>query len=362
MDMDTVAFRRKKTRQIHMGDIPVGGGARVTVQTMTTTSVTDVRATLNQIKRIAIAGSDLVRVAVNSEKDIIPFGNIMKKSPIPVIADIQFIPGLAVKAIRAGAHCVRINPGYLRQKDELKNIVSSAIEYGATLRIGANSGSLPKNLSSSEMSIPQKMVVSVKEVSDFLLDCGFDQFKASLKASSVVQTVQAYRMASEILDCPLHLGVTEAGPIFPGLIKSSIGIGLLLLEGIGDTIRVSLTADPVQEVIAGRTILRVTGLLDEGLDIISCPTCGRCEVDLMRLAQEFYEKTINVKKSLKIAIMGCPVNGPGEAKEADIGVAFAKDYALIFIKGIRKMKVSFNEAFDALLNEVQIFGEEGQKK
>ncbi len=360
--MDTDKIKRKNTRQIRVGNVLVGGGARVTVQTMTSCSVTDVAATIGQIKRVALAGCNLVRVAVNNERDIISFGKVVRSSSIPVIADIQFIPGLAVMAIKAGAHCVRVNPGYLRETRELKDIISAAIEYGAALRVGANSGSLPRHLSKSKMSISQKMVISVKEISEVLLSYGFDQFKASLKASSVIQTVEAYRVASEVLECPLHLGVTEAGPLFPGLIKSSIGIGSLLLEGIGDTIRVSLTADPVQEVIAGRGILRATGLLDEGLDIISCPTCGRCEVDLMSLAQEFYEKTINIKKSLKVAIMGCPVNGPGEAKEADIGVAFAKDFALIFNKGIKKKKVSFDEAFDALMNEIQVFGEEGSKR
>jgi (E)-4-hydroxy-3-methylbut-2-enyl-diphosphate synthase len=345
---------RKKTRQISVGGVLIGGGAPIVVQSMSTTNPLDVNATLGEIKRMQRAGCEIVRVAVPEKDSITGLQEVVRQSPLPVIADVHFDYRLALQALEAGIHGLRINPGTIRQRSKLKEIIVEARERGVPIRIGVNAGSLEERiLKRFGHATPGAMVESAKESISLCEDIGYQGIKVSLKASSVSTTVAAYRLFSEQSDYPLHLGVTEAGPPFDGVIKSAVGLGILLAEGIGDTIRVSLTGDPVLEVRAAYGILRSLGIRERGVDIISCPTCGRCEVDLIALVQEVQERLEHIEAPLTVAVMGCVVNGPGEAREADVGIAGGKGVGLLFKKGEVVEKVKEGTWVQRLVEEVE---------
>jgi (E)-4-hydroxy-3-methylbut-2-enyl-diphosphate synthase len=345
---------RKKTRQISVGGVRVGGGAPVVVQSMTTTNPLDVDATMREIERMRRAGCELVRVAVPEKDSITGLREVVRRSPLPVIADIHFDHRLALLALDAGVHGLRINPGTIHQRSKLTEIIVEAKERGVPVRIGINAGSLEERiLKRFGSAAPEAMVESARECIMLCEDIGHQAIKVSLKASSVATTVAAYRLFSEQSDYPLHLGVTEAGPPFAGVIKSAVGLGVLLAEGIGDTIRVSLTGDPVLEVRAAYGILRALGIRERGVDIISCPTCGRCEVDLIPLVEEVQERLEHIEAPLTVAVMGCVVNGPGEAREADVGIAGGKGVGLLFKKGEVVEKVKEGAWVQRLVEEVE---------
>jgi (E)-4-hydroxy-3-methylbut-2-enyl-diphosphate synthase len=344
---------RKKTRQISVGGVAIGGTAPVVVQSMTTTHPRAVAATLEQIRRLALAGCELVRVAVPDAEAIAGLGEIARQSPLPVIADIHFDHRLALRALEAGVHCLRINPGTMKH-DNIREVIAAARERSVAVRIGINAGSLEERvLKRFGHATAQAMVESALDCIKLCEDIGHQDVKVSLKASDVPMTVSAYRLFSQRSDYPLHLGVTEAGPPFTGVIKSAVGLGILLAEGIGDTMRVSLTGDPVLEVRAAYSILRSLGIRSRGVDIISCPTCGRCEVDLIPLVEEIQERLENITTPLTVAVMGCVVNGPGEAREADVGIAGGKGVGLLFKKGEVVEKVKEGEWVRRLVAEVE---------
>lgn len=340
-----------KKREVYIGGVGIGGDHPVSIQSMTNRDTRDVQAMLAQIERLAEAGCEIVRAAVPAEDALAPLAEIIKSSPLPVVADIHFHASLALGAIAAGAHGIRINPGNIASKEKLKDILKAANERNIPIRIGVNSGSIEKKYLRAHGSTADKMVASVLDKIKFFEDNGFTAIKVSLKASDVNETVKAYRLIHRECDYPLHLGVTEAGTFFSGTVKSAIGIGALLVDGIGNTIRVSLTDDPVQEIRVAKEILKVTGLRDRGIEIISCPTCSRASVDLIAMVNEA-EKTlagIKTEKKVVVAIMGCEVNGPGEAREADIGLAFSRSHGFIFKKGKMIEKVSPAAAIPRLL-------------
>lgn len=344
------------TRRINVGDIPIGKGAPISVQTMTKTKTTDIEATINQIKEVAKAGCDIVRISIPDENSLKAFEKIKKLSKIPIVADIHFNYELAIEAILAGADCIRINPGNIGGEDKIIKIANASKKANIPIRVGVNIGSIKKGtLDKFKGNIVDSLISSVLETVDILEKCDFSQIKISAKASSVTDTVLTYQKLSKLTDYPLHIGVTESGPPETGTIKSSIAIGSLLLDDIGDTIRVSLTASPVEEVIVGRNILKTLGLLKEGIDIISCPTCARCEIDLIKLVNEFKERTKDIKKYLKVAIMGCVVNGPGEARQADIGIAAGKGEGVLFKKGEIIKKLPEEDLLDSLIFEIEKF-------
>jgi len=344
------------TRRISVGNIPIGKGAQISVQTMTKTKTTDIKNTIDQIKEVAEAGCDIIRVSIPDENSLKAFEKIKKLSPIPIVADIHFNYKLAIGAILAGADCIRINPGNIGGEERIIKIANASKKANIPIRVGVNVGSInKKTLDKFQGDIVDSLVASALETVDILEKCDFSNIKISAKASNVTDTVLTYRKLSKLTDYPLHIGVTESGPPETGTIKSSIAIGSLLLDDIGDTIRVSLTASPVEEVILGRNILKMLGLLKEGIDIISCPTCARCEIDLMKLVNEFKEKTKNIKKYLKVAIMGCVVNGPGEAKQADIGIAAGKGDGVLFKKGEIIRKLPEEDLLDSLMFEIEKF-------
>jgi len=345
---------RKKTRQISVGKVLVGGTAPIVVQSMTTTNPADVGATLGEIMRIKRAGCELVRVAVPDQEAITGLRELVCESPLPLIADVHFDHRLALLALEAGVAGLRINPGTIRQRARLQEIIEQAKERQVPVRIGINAGSLEgRLLKKFGHATPEAMVESALDCIKLCEDIGHRAIKVSLKASAVLMTIEAYRLFSQRSDYPLHLGVTEAGPPFSGVIKSAVGLGILLAEGIGDTIRVSLTGDPVLEVRAAYGILRSLGIRSRGIDIISCPTCGRCEVDLIPLVEEVQEKLAHIETPLTVAVMGCVVNGPGEASEADIGIAGGKGIGLLFKKGEVIAKVKEEEWVQRLLAEVE---------
>jgi (E)-4-hydroxy-3-methylbut-2-enyl-diphosphate synthase len=345
---------RKKTRQISLGKVLIGGGAPIVVQSMTTTNPLDVDATLGEIARMKRTGCELVRVAVPDKEAIRGVRELVRQSPLPLIADIHFDHRLALLALEAGVHGLRINPGTIRQRDHLQKIIEQAKERGVPLRIGINAGSLEERvLKRFGHATPEAMVESALDCIKLCEDIGHQGVKVSLKASDVLRTIEACRLFSERSDYPLHLGVTEAGPPFSGVIKSAVGLGILLAEGIGDTIRVSLTGDPALEVGAAYGILRALGIRERGIDIISCPTCGRCEVDLCTLVEEIQGRLEHIETPLTVAVMGCVVNGPGEAREADIGIAGGKGVGLLFKKGEVIEKVSEGEWVQRLVAEVE---------
>ena len=351
---------RKQTRQLTLGSVRIGGGAPIVVQSMTNTDTRDVEATLGQIKRLHDAGCEIVRVAVPDETAARALRAIHDASPIPVIADIHFDYRLALIALEAGLEGLRINPGNIGERKNVEMVVDAAKARGAVIRVGVNSGSVEKRLLEQYGGpTPQAMVESALGHVRILEEHGFYDTKISIKSSSVLNTIECYRLLSQRCDYPLHLGVTEAGGVLRGAIKSSVGMGVLLSEGIGDTLRVSLTAAPEEEMTVAWELLRALGLRQRGPEIISCPTCGRTEIDLIGLAQEVERRLRTENAPIKVAVMGCVVNGPGEAREADLGMAGGRDKGIIFRKGevIRSVRgqeallAAFMEELDKLLVE-----------
>lgn len=351
---------RKQTRQLKLGSVRIGGGAPIVVQSMTNTDTRDVEATLGQIKRLHDAGCEIVRVAVPDETAARALRVIHDASPIPVIADIHFDYRLALIALEAGLEGLRINPGNIGERKNVEMVVDAAKARGAVIRVGVNSGSVEKRLLEQYGGpTPQAMVESALGHVRILEEHGFYDTKISIKSSSVLNTIECYRLLSQRCDYPLHLGVTEAGGVLRGAIKSSVGMGVLLSEGIGDTLRVSLTAAPEEEMTVAWELLRALGLRQRGPEIISCPTCGRTEIDLIGLAQEVERRLRTENAPIKVAVMGCVVNGPGEAREADLGMAGGRDKGIIFRKGevIRSVRgqetllAAFMEELDKLLVE-----------
>jgi (E)-4-hydroxy-3-methylbut-2-enyl-diphosphate synthase len=347
-------------RQIKVGNVAIGGGAPVVVQSMTLTYTHDVDATVEQIARLASAGCELVRVAVPKNEDAEALKKIVYLSPIPVIADIHFNASLALKAIEAGVAAVRINPGNIGGSDKVAMVVKAAKAKGIPMRIGANSGSLPKHLVElAQQDTATALVEEALEQVRLLESMDFRDFKISVKSSSVPTMIRAYRMLSERVPYPLHLGVTEAGPPATGSIKSAIGMGSLLMDGIGDTIRVSLTADPVKEVEVGFEILKALGLRERGPVMIACPSCGRDNVGVEKLAEVVEERLKSYPEAFEVAVMGCAVNGPGEAGDADFGIAGGRDTGFIYAHGRVLKKVSSDILVDELFHEIDQWIEGG---
>ncbi|TAL69254.1 MAG: flavodoxin-dependent (E)-4-hydroxy-3-methylbut-2-enyl-diphosphate synthase [Bacteroidetes bacterium] len=346
-------MKRRKTRKVMVGNMPVGGDSPVAVQTMTKTKTADIKATVEQIRRCQKAGADIVRVTVNEQEAADAIGEIVKSVDVPIVSDIHFNYVFALKAIEAGVAKVRINPGNIGSKDRIKQVLTAAKDKGIPIRIGVNSGSLEKDLL-EKYGFPtaEALFESAMRHVEIASEFGFDNIIISVKSTSVPLMIDAYRMLSERTDFPLHLGVTEAGSSKIGTIKSSVGIGTLLAEGIGDTIRVSLTAEPEEEVEVGKSILRSLGLTQRGVEIISCPTCGRLDVDLFKISRELEDSLKNIKKNVKIALLGCVVNGPGEAKEADIGIAGGKGVAMLYKKGEVVRKIKEEDIVSEIYNEV----------
>ncbi|MGJ0846758.1 flavodoxin-dependent (E)-4-hydroxy-3-methylbut-2-enyl-diphosphate synthase [Tissierella praeacuta] len=345
---------RKKTKVIKVGNVLIGGDNPVSVQSMTNTLTKDIVSTINQIKRLEDAGCDVVRSAITDVEDAKAIKDIKKDIRIPIIADIQYDYKLALESIKYGIDGLRLNPGNIGSLDKVKEVVKACKENNISIRVGVNSGSIKKEFLEKYNGVNENsMVYSALEQIRLLEDMDFYDIKISLKASNVPLTIKAYEKMSDMVDYPLHLGITEAGPIWRGTIKSSVGIGSLLSMGIGDTVRISLTGDPVEEVRVGREILKSLNLLNEGLEIISCPTCGRTNINLIDIVEEAEKRLEGINKNIKVAIMGCPVNGPGEAKEADIGIAGGKGEGLIFRKGEIIKKVKEEDLLDELLNEIE---------
>ncbi|HOQ36453.1 MAG TPA: flavodoxin-dependent (E)-4-hydroxy-3-methylbut-2-enyl-diphosphate synthase [Acetivibrio sp.] len=343
---------RKKTKTVKVGDISIGGGSPVAVQSMTNTDTRDIKATVNQIKMLEEEGCQIVRVAVPDNEAAEAIEEIKKSIKIPLVADIHFDYRLAITSMEKGADKIRINPGNIGDRERVKKVVEVAKERNIPIRIGVNAGSLEKNITQKYGLTPRAMVESALEHARILEELDFYDIVFSLKASSVPMTIAAYRLMSEKTDYPLHIGVTEAGTLFRGTIKSCVGLGCLLAEGIGDTIRVSLTGDPREEVRVGQELLRSLGLLEGGVEFVSCPTCGRCQIDLIKIASEVEERLGKIDKSIKVAVMGCAVNGPGEAREADIGIAGGKNEALLFKKGEIIRKIPQDKIVDELMEEI----------
>ncbi|MEW2428407.1 flavodoxin-dependent (E)-4-hydroxy-3-methylbut-2-enyl-diphosphate synthase [Micromonospora sp. NPDC047644] len=344
---------RRASRQIMVGSVPVGGGAPVSVQSMTTTLTSDINATLQQIAELTASGCQIVRVAVPSQDDVEALPAIAKKSQIPVIADIHFQPKYVFAAIDAGCAAVRVNPGNIRQfDDKVKEIARAAGDAGVPIRIGVNAGSLDKRLLSKYgKATAEALVESALWECSLFEEHGFRDIKISVKHNDPVVMIRAYRQLAEQCDYPLHLGVTEAGPAFQGTIKSAVAFGALLAEGIGDTIRVSLSAPPVDEIKVGNQILESLGLRERGLEIVSCPSCGRAQVDVYKLAEEVTAGLEGLPVPLRVAVMGCVVNGPGEAREADLGVASGNGKGQIFVKGQVVKTVPEAQIVETLIEE-----------
>ena len=326
-------INRRKSKQISIGKVKVGGDAPISVQSMCNTDTRDVKATLNQINELAAAGCEIVRLAVLNKDAAAAIKDIVKKSQVPLVADIHFDYRLAIQCVENGIHALRINPGNIGKKEHTQKVVEAAKSHNVPIRIGINAGSLEKEFAELDIPLEDKMIKSAMRHIEILEDLNFYDIKLSLKSSDVLTTIEAYRKVSTMIDYPLHLGVTEAGTLKTGLIKSSVGLGTLLSEGIGDTIRVSLTENPVEEVEAGFGILKSLNLRKKGINFISCPTCGRTQIDLIGLAKKVEDKFKNLDLPITIAVMGCPVNGPGEARHADFGIAGAIGEGYIFKKG-----------------------------
>ncbi len=353
--------KRRETRQIHVGSVAVGGGAPVSVQSMTTTKTADVEGTLSQIYSLAAAGADIVRCTCNETAAAEGLARIVPRSPVPIIADIHFHHEMALAALEAGVQGLRLNPGNLRKEEEIKQVAMEAKDRGVPIRIGVNAGSLDKRLYKEFGGVtPEALVESARIELAYFSEVGFDDVKISVKASNVPLMIEAYRLASETFDHPLHLGVTEAGPPPAGLLKGTAGIATLLAEGIGDTIRYSLTADPVEEARAGRQLLEALGLRErKGLDLIACPSCGRAEIDVIGVAKSVQEALENRNLPLQVAVMGCVVNGPGEAREADLGIAAGLHKGHLFIKGEIIRVVPEADMVSALVEEAERLVAEG---
>ncbi len=347
---------RRKTRQVRVGNVPVGGNAPISVQTMTKTKTSDVAATVDQIRRAAGAGCDIVRVTVNDKEAAEAIAAIVAQSPIPVVADIHFNHVFALKSIEAGVAKVRLNPGNIGSQDRIRQVLSAAKERGIPIRIGVNSGSLEEDiLQKHGYPTAEALYESAMRHVGICREADFHDIIISVKSTDVKLMIEAYRLVAQRTDIPLHLGVTEAGTTRVGTIKSAVGIGTLLAEGIGDTIRVSLTDDPAKEVEVGKEILRSLSMASRNVELIACPTCGRLEVDLFSIMKQLEEKLEGVKKPVKIAVLGCVVNGPGEASEADIGIAAGKGVAILYRKGEVIKRVKEEEIVATILEEVERF-------
>jgi (E)-4-hydroxy-3-methylbut-2-enyl-diphosphate synthase len=348
-------YERRKTRQIHVGDVAIGGDAPISVQSMTTTKTDDVEATLIQVHELATQGADIVRVAVPHEGDARALPVIVREGGVPIVADIHFSVRLAMMALEAGVHGLRINPGNMRNPKHVEEVAVAAKEARTPIRIGVNAGSLDKKLLAKYgRPTAEALVESALYEIGLLEQHGVTDVKVSVKHQNVTEMIAAYRMLARETDVPFHLGVTEAGPPSQGIVKSAIGIGTLLAEGIGDTIRVSLTAEPVEEVKVGKQILKSLGLKEEGFDLVACPSCGRAELDVFALTKEV-ESAIEKRDlpPMQIAVMGCEVNGPGEARDADIGIAAGPGRGLLFSKGKRIGWVPHDRLVEALLEEAE---------
>ena len=339
-------IQRRHTRQVHKGSVIIGGGAPVSVQSMTNTKTTDPQATSAQIKRLAEAGCEIVRVAVPDEASASAVKEICAGSPLPVVADIHFNHLLAVKSIENGVCCARLNPGNVFRKNQIQDVIACAKAHGASIRIGANSGSIRKGYGKKYADLPlhEAMVNSVIDYLEIFEKASFNQIVISLKGSTVLETIAAYRLMAQKVDYPLHVGITSAGSGLEGVVASSAGIGSLLIDGIGDTIRFSLTGDPVQEVLAARALLQSLELRSFGPQVVSCPTCARTHADLEKLVDDVKNELAKrrVTAPVKIAVMGCEVNGPGEARDADLGIAFGENCAVIFKNGKLVEKISLD--------------------
>lgn len=345
--------KRRKTALIHIGSVPVGGGSPISVQSMTKTDTRNVAATVKQVRSLAKSGCEIIRIAVPDMAAAKALGPIRTTSPIPVIADIHFDWRLALEAISQGVAGLRINPGNIGAKWKVAELVTACKDRGIPIRIGVNAGSLSKKLLEKyKHPTPEALVESAAEHIGILESLNFREIKVSLKASSVPTTIEAYRIFVKQSRYPLHIGISEAGPSFTGIIKSSVGLGILLSEGIGDTMRVSLSADPSEEVRVAYEILKSLGLREKGAHIISCPTCGRCQIDIRGLAAKVEDRLKNVDKPITVAVMGCIVNGPGEAREADIGIAGGKGTGLLFKKGKVIKKLAEKDLLNALMDEI----------
>lgn len=350
---------RRTTRPVLVGAVPVGGGAPISVQSMTNTDTRDVESTLAQIERLFVAGCEIVRVAIPNADSLDGFAAVCADSPLPVVADIHFSHTLAIEAARRGAAKLRINPGNIGEMGRVDAVIEAAGEAGIPIRIGVNAGSLAEEYRDFDWTLAEKLAASAVSFCEHFEARGFEEIVVSAKASSVQATVEAYRLLSERVPYPLHVGVTEAGTPFSGTVKSAVGLGVLLESGIGDTLRVSLTADPVEEVHVGWEILAALDIRRRAPEMVSCPTCGRCEVDLIGIAERIERLLRERRTAVKVAVMGCVVNGPGEAREADIGVAAGKGVGLLFAKGEPLRKVPEAEIVDALMNEIDRLEAEG---
>ena len=361
MELIGSRFERRKTRQIMVGAVPVGGGAPISVQSMTITKTADVEGTLQQIYALAGAGADIVRCTCNEEEAAEGLAQIVPRSPVPIVADIHHQYRMALGALDAGVHCLRLNPGNIRRPEHIKTVAREAKDRGVPIRIGVNAGSLHPDLYAKYGgATPEAMVESAQMELAYFDEVGFDDIKISVKASNVPLMVEAYRQLSEVTDHPLHLGVTEAGPLPAGLVKATAGIAALLMEGIGDTIRFSLTADPVEEAKAGRMLLEALGLRErKGVDLIACPSCGRAEVDVIKVANDALAAFGSREIPLQIAVMGCVVNGPGEARDADLGIAAGNKRGHLFIKGRNVAVVPEGEMVDTLVRYAERIMEVG---
>ena len=350
---------RYLTKKIYVGDVAVGGDAPISVQSMTFSDTSDVATTVEQINRLHFAGADMVRVAVPQMEDALALKAIKEQISLPLIADIHFNYKLALEAAK-WVDCIRFNPGNIGEKSRIKEIVKACQERNLPIRIGVNSGSLEKEFDQKYGPTAEGMVASAEYNIKYLEDLGFTDIKISLKASDVERTVDAYRMLRPRNNYPFHLGVTEAGTIFHATIKSAIGLGTLLLDGIGDTMRISITGELEQEIKVGKAILKDSGRLQEGLNIISCPTCGRIEADLVTAVAEVEKRTAHIKTPMDVSVMGCVVNAIGEAKHADVAIAFGKGNGLIMVKGEVIAKLPESQLVDAFVAEVEKFAEENK--
>ncbi|WP_250673860.1 flavodoxin-dependent (E)-4-hydroxy-3-methylbut-2-enyl-diphosphate synthase [Paraclostridium ghonii] len=351
-----MSYERRLSREVSVGHVKIGGNNPISIQSMTNTDTRDAKSTIVQIKRLEEVGCDVVRIAVPDMEAAKNIGEIKNNVNIPVIADIHFDYRLALEAIDQGIDGVRINPGNIGNIDKVKMVVNKCKEKNLKIRIGVNGGSLEKELLEKYGSpTAEALVESALGHVKILEDLDFYNIVISLKSSDIYKTIEAYELISKKVDYPLHIGITESGSIKKGTIKSSIGVGALLLKGIGDTIRISLTGDPTEEVIVGKEILRSLNLLNDKIKVISCPTCGRCNIDLISVVNEVEEKINKIDKDMTVAIMGCAVNGPGEAKEADIGIAGGKGEGLLFKKGEIIRKIKGDNLVEELLNEIEKF-------
>ena len=351
-------INRRQTRQIHVGEVPIGGNAPIAVQSMTNTDTRNIPATISQIIQLEQAGCEIIRVAVPDNEAAQAISAIKQGIHIPLIADIHFDYRLAVASAKSGADGLRINPGNIGSRKKIQAVVAAAKDAAIPIRVGVNAGSLEKDIYSRHgAATAEALVESALRQIELMGELEFDQLKLAIKSTDVPQTVSAYRQLAEKTDFPLHVGITEAGGLYAGIVKSAMGIGMLLAEGIGDTLRVSLTRDPVEEVRVGFEILKALDIRRRGPEIISCPTCGRCQFDLFSLAEAAEKALMTRTTPIKIAIMGCPVNGPGEAKAADLGIAGGKENGVLFKRGKVVRKIPQAELLSALLKEVDKFEE-----